>query len=202
MQQRNEKAAAVHILVDSSGLRVHTGSMRKPPKDRDWRKLHLALDAKTGEIIACELTRKQAKDASRVRTLIGQVDRPLASFTADAAYDEGPVYEAAANHQQGRSPKILIPPKRNARLGSKSAAHKERDRNIRARRRWGKRKWGAVSGYNQRSHVENTFCRYKRIIGPNMRSRRLAMQRVEARIGVKILNRMTALGMPESYLAA
>ncbi len=196
----SNNAAAVHILVDSSGLRVHTGAMRKPPKDRDWRKLHLALDAKTGEVVACEVTRKQAKDASRVHALLAQVERPLASFTADAAYDEGPVYRAAANHQEKRSPRILIPPKRNAKLGAKPNANRERDRNIRARRRLGKRKWGALSGYNHRSHIENTFCRYKRIIGPTMRSRRLATQRVEARIGVKILNRMTALGMPESYL--
>ena len=132
---------------------------------------------------------------------LDQVDRPLASFTADAAYDEGPVYESVANYQQGRCPKILIPPKRNAKLGAKPAANRERDRNIRARRRLGKRRWGAASGYNQRCLIENTFCRYKRLIGPSMRSRRLATQRVEARIGVKILNRMTALGMPESYLA-
>ena len=197
-----KEGAAVHILVDSSGLRVDTGSMRKPSKDRDWRKLHLALDAQTGDVVACEVTRKQAKDASRVHALLDQVDRPLASFTADAAYDEGRVYEAATDHQTGRSPRILIPPRRNAKLGAKSAAHNERDRNIRARSRLGKRKWGAVSGYNQRCQIENTFFRYKRIIGPNMRSRRLATQRVEGRLGAKILNRMTALGMPDSYLVA
>jgi hypothetical protein len=192
--------AAIHILVDSSGLRVHAGTMRKPPKARDWRKLHLAIDAKTGEVVACEVTRKQAKDASRVSPLLTQVDRPLVSLSADAAYDEGPVYEAADNHQRGRSPRVLIPPKRNAKIGLTSAPNKERNRNIRARRRLGKREWGAVSGYNRRSLIENAFYRYKRIIGPNMRSRRLATQRVEAQIGVKILNRMTALGMPDSYM--
>ena len=146
--------------------------------------------------------RSQAKDASRVRALLGQVDRSLASLTADAAYDERPVYEAAANHQTGRNPRVRIPPERNAKLGPKSAANKERNRNIRARRRLGKRKWGAASGYNRRSLVENAFYRYKRIIGSSMRSRRLATQRVEAQLGVKILNRMTALGMPDCYLAA
>ena len=50
-----------------------------------------------------------------------------------------------------------------------------------------------------RSKVETTFSRYKTILGPTMRSRRLANQRVEARIGCKILNLMTALGMPEGY---
>ena len=41
--------------------------------------------------------------------------------------------------------------------------------------------------------------RAKAIIGTDMRSRNLACQRVEARLGCKILNTMTDLGMPESH---
>ena len=48
--------------------------------------------------------------------------------------------------------------------------------------------------------VETTLSRYKTILGPAMRPRRLANQRVEARIGCKILNLLTALGMPEGYM--
>jgi hypothetical protein len=88
----------VPILVGSSGLRVHVGTMRKPPKDRDWRKLHLAVDALTGEVLACALTSKRARDASRVPSLLGQVVRPVASFTADSAYDTNGVYEAVEHH--------------------------------------------------------------------------------------------------------
>ena len=50
-----------------------------------------------------------------------------------------------------------------------------------------------------RSMVENTVYRYKIIIGREMRARSLAGQRVEARIGCKIINTMTRLGMPDSY---
>ena len=32
----------VHLLIDSSGLSVHVGQLRTPPKARDYRKLHLA----------------------------------------------------------------------------------------------------------------------------------------------------------------
>ena len=41
--------------------------------------------------------------------------------------------------------------------------------------------------------------RYKAIIGPTMRSRTLQGQRVEARVGCRILNTMGGLGMPESH---
>jgi hypothetical protein len=39
----------IHLLIDSTGLRIHVGNLRKPPKRRAWRKLHLAVDADTGE---------------------------------------------------------------------------------------------------------------------------------------------------------
>ena len=46
--------------------------------------------------------------------------------------------------------------------------------------------------------VENSIYRYKQIIGRQMRARTLARQCVEHRIGSEILNKMTALGMPDT----
>ena len=37
----------VHLRIDSSGLSVHVGQLRTPPKARDYRKLHLAVDEQT-----------------------------------------------------------------------------------------------------------------------------------------------------------
>ena len=45
--------------------------------------------------------------------------------------------------------------------------------------------------------METTFHRYKAILGSAMRARGLASQRVEVRLGCKILNTMTALGIPD-----
>ena len=42
----------IHLLIDSTGLRIHVGHLRKPPKRRVWRKLHLAVNAETGEVLA------------------------------------------------------------------------------------------------------------------------------------------------------
>jgi hypothetical protein len=52
--------------------------------------------------------------------------------------------------------------------------------------------------YSRGSMVENTMYRYKCIIGPAMQSRTLQGQRVESRLGCRILNRMAAPGMPKS----
>jgi len=197
-----KKKTPVHILIDSSGLTVHVGQFRKPPKIRDYRKLHLCVDEVTGNVVACDLTSKSARDASRVPSLIKQIDRRILSARADTAYDTGRVYEAIENHRAHHSPKVLIPPRKDAQLASTSATTRQRNRNIREQARLGKRKWHKESGYSKRSKVETAFYRYRLIIGPSMRSRRLVSQRVEARIGCKILNTMTELGMGAADKAA
>ena len=190
----------VHILIDSSGLAVHVGKLRRPPKNRDYRKLHLCVDEQTGEVVASELMSKRACDASRVEPLVGQIERSISSARADTAYDASCVYEALDSHRAHRSPRVLIPPRKGAQLAPESSTTRQRNRNIRGRARVGKRVWHTESGYSKRSKVETAFYRYKTILGSAMRARGLRSQRVEARIGCKILNTMTALGMPDGVM--
>ena len=197
---QDKQKTPLHILIDSSGLAVHAGQLRRAPKSRDYRKLHLCVDEQSGEVVAGELTSKRARDSSRVASLVGQIDSPISSARADTAYDAGGVYEAIENHSAHRSPRVLIPPRKGAQLASGPASSRQRNRNIAAQARLGKRKWHTESGYSKRSKVETTFHRYKAIVGSAMRARGLAAQRVEARIGCKILNTMTALGMPDSEM--
>ena len=190
----------IHLLIDSTGLRIHVGHLRRPPKRRAWRKLHLAVDASTGEIVASDLTDRRTHDCTRVGPLLEQIDNPLASLSADGAYDAVGVYEAAQSKGEGRIVRTLIPPGRDAQLAHKpSPGLRERNRNIRSIRILGRREWHTRSGYSKRSMVENAIYRYKTIIGRGMRSRTLVGQRVEVQLGCRILNTMTRLGMPESY---
>jgi hypothetical protein len=190
----------IHLLIDSTGLRIHVGHLRKPPKNRTWRKLHLAVDAGTGEIVASDLTSRRTHDGTRVPALLGQIDRRVASISADGAYDTEGVYEAAHEQGEGRAVSVRIPPRRGARLSPRpSAALQERNRNIYSIHRLGRREWHKWSGQSQRSMVENAIYRYKTIIGPGMRSRSLAGQRVEVQLACRVLNMMTRLGMPDSY---
>ena len=73
----NQHKRPIHILIDSSGLAVHVGQLRKTPKSRDYRKLHLCVDEETGDVVACELTSKRARDSSRVASLVGKIDSPI-----------------------------------------------------------------------------------------------------------------------------
>ncbi len=141
---------------------------------------------------------KLPKPCKHPRETKRQIERPLASLSADSAYDTEGVYSAAEAAGAGRSPRVLIPPKKNALVNPNLPSLAQRNRNIRSRAKVGKRERQKQSGYSQRALVENAVHRYKVIVGPAMRSRTLAGQRAEARLGRLIVNRMTSLGMPDS----
>ena len=89
---RIPKAAStqpIHLMIDSTGLRIHVGNARKPPKQRAWRKLHIAVDRETGNIVASELTASRARDATRVPALLTQIQAPLVSVAADRCIRQG-----------------------------------------------------------------------------------------------------------------
>jgi hypothetical protein len=198
--RRLTRHGPIHLLIDSTGLRIHVGHLRKPPKRRVWRKLHLAVNADTGEVLAADLTNRRSADCARVPGLMGQIDDRVASVTADGAYDAGTVYEAAKKKGDKHRVRVLIPPIHGAQPSSiRSPGQWERNRNIRSVRKLGRREWYASSGYNRRSLVENAVFRYKAILGHRMRSRSLSNQRVEVQLASKILNTMTRLRMPDSY---
>ena len=110
----------IQLMIDSTGLRIHVGTARKPPKQRAWRKLHIAVLRKTGTIVASELTASRARDATRVPALLTQIHAPLASASADSAYDKEAVYEAIEAHSPGRRTRVVISPQRNTTLSQNS----------------------------------------------------------------------------------
>ena len=86
---------------------------------------------------------------SGVASLVGQIDSPISSARADTAYDASGVYEAIENHSAHRSPRVLIPPRKGAQLASGPASSRQRNRNIAAQARLGKRKWPHRIGLQQ-----------------------------------------------------
>lgn len=193
----------IHILIDSTGLKVHRGRAPRDTRNRrQWRKLHLVVDANTGDFLASELTTRQASDCAQVPNLLAEITRELASVMADGAYDTQGVY-STIEARPSRSPtKILIPPRSNARSPPRSGqSTKSRDHTVQLIKELGIRRWRDSSGYMRRSLVETAISRFKLIIGRHLRSRTVASQRTETRIGCGILNKMTKLGMPDSYCA-
>ena len=81
----------IHVVLDSTGLQVFGQGEWDAEKHgrtpRQWRKLHLAVDAQTGEIMAHSLTDKDAGDITQVPSLLATVEGQIASVIADGAYD-------------------------------------------------------------------------------------------------------------------
>ena len=191
----------MHLLVDSTGLKLCGAGEWLHEKHgtktrRAWRTLHIGTDADTGEIVAATLTGSDACDASQVGPLLDQVDGPVASFTADGAYDWDSVYDKiAARHPEAA---VVVPPRANA-VPSNTAetAPTQRDRHLQLLAERGRMGWQVASGYNWRALVEADVSRFKRVIGDALRSRTDQRRATELAIAVSVLTRMLDLGRPE-----
>src|SRR5215207_1421647 len=197
----------LHLLIDSTGLKLfgkgEWDSEKHSRARRSWRKLHLAVDANTGEIVASVLTGKEAADAGQVPVLLEQVQGEIASVMADGAYDGEPVYRAIAARQSQTAPSIVIPPRRSAILRAQAdTAPSQRDSHIRFIQENGRSVWRKATGHGRRSLAETAIGRYKALIGPRLRARGLVNQQGEVALRSEVLNRMIRVAKPVSVCIA
>jgi hypothetical protein len=193
----------VHLIVDSTGLSIVGEGEWAAVKygghgRRGWKKLHLGVD-QTGVIVAQTLTHGSTDDARAGVDLIDRIEDDLASFTADEAYDTLAIYTASAK----RGAKVVVPPSRSATQShQRRSPSSARDSTILKVQKIGRPQWKKESGYHRQARVENTFFRYKSIVGDRLRARHPKSQEAEAIIACNILNRMIAIGRPESFVIA
>lgn len=195
-----KKEGSITILVDSTGLKISGSGQWEEEKHgtgrrRKWRKLHLAIDEETLEIVATTLTSNKVSDPSEVMPLINQVESEIDTIKADGAYDQDPLRQELDNLNINS----IFPPRIDAIL-SKDHKHNptSRDKAIVRIKKDGREVWEYASGYSKRNLVENAMFRYKNIIGNKMHSKTVKRQDTEVRIGIYILNQMIGLGMPDS----
>ncbi len=199
-----QASGPVHVVIDATGLKVYGAGEWLVEKHgergtRTWRKLHLAIDPSTGEILASELTTNDEGDASQVGPLLEQIPAPIASVTADGAYDGEPVYRTVTERQPDPPVAVVIPPRLTA-VPSLDAATtpSQRDQHIQTIQAKGRLGWQEAVGYGQRSHTETAMFRYKAVTGRSLRARTLPAQKTETKVACSVLNRMTRLGLPVS----
>ena len=190
-------AGARHLVIDSTGLQVFGYGAWHGEKHgysrRSWRKLHLAVDGDTGEIVASTLTSNGGDDAGEVPLLLAQVQGPIASV--NGAYDHEAVYRAVNARQPRPPPDVVIPPRASAVA---SPHDTQRDSHIETIARRGRMAWQKATGYGRRNLVETAIGRYKALIGPRLRARNWRAQKAETAIAVGVLNRMIQTAKPES----
>ena len=193
-------AQPLHLLVDSTGLKLCGSSEWLVEKHgtrtrRSWRKLHLGVDADTGQIVAAALTSKEVDDAARVGPLLDQVIGAVSSVAADGAYDQDGVYADVADRHPGAA--VIVPPRRTAVLSDDAAtAPTQRDCHLQCIAGKGRMAWQKASDYNRRAKAEAAIGRWKQVIGDVLRSRMDECRASEINVAVGVLNRMLELGRP------
>ena len=193
----------LHMLADSTGIKFLGEGEWKTKKHgaerrRQWRKVHLGIDAQTLQIRAIAVTTNEVGDSPMAAVLLGQIPRheEVASFTGDGAYDTKDVHEACS--RRGAIP--IIPPRKGAKL-RKGLVFAHRNEAVKACGQLGRAIWKRWSGYHRRSLVETKMNCFKRL-GEKVMARTFERQVVELNIRASILNQFTALGTPQTVAAA
>ncbi len=203
---RLRKSEPLHMVVDSTGIKVYGEGEWKVrqhgyTKRRTWRKLHFGVDEAAHEFVAVGVSTNDFKDSQILPDLLEQVADELQQVSADGAYDSRNCYDALRQ----REARAAIPPRDGAKIwqhGNTKAERHIRDENLRAIRRRGRAHWKRESGYHRRSLAETQVFRVKMIFGERVSARSFEGQAAQLLVRCATLNRMTHLGMPDSYAVA
>ena len=213
VSERLKNGDAVHLVVDSSGLKVYgecEWKVRKHGwgKRRTWRKIHLGVDEKTGEIIAQVLTDNKTDDAAVLVDVVEQTFEQGVEINkagADGAYDQFHCWDMLI----GLEIEPIIPPRENAAYkldAEKQPADHPRNRALEIIDKGGqeanRKGWKIQSGYHRRSKSENTFFRWKTILGEKMYAREFENQKTEAAVKAAVLNKFIQIAAPRSVKVA
>jgi hypothetical protein len=188
---RRPRQGPTHVVVDSTGLKIFGEGEWKVRqhgvgKRRTWRKIHLAVDESTKDIIGIEVTTADWGDSEILPGLLDQVEGEIAQVSADGAYDSHGCHVAIAE----RGARATIPPREGAVAWGDDHPRDAILQEIEAK---GKSVWKNESGYHRRSIAANMMYRLKQL-GDSLYSRTFERQVNEAHVRAAILNTFTYLG--------
>ncbi len=198
-------SGGLHLLVDSTGIKITGEGEWKTRKHgasyrRQWRKVHLGIDAGTLDIRALEVTTNAIGDAPTLPGLLAQIPKNerILSVGGDGAYDTRGCHAAIAE----RGADAVIPVRRNGQPWTKDGPGVDaRNEALRATRRLGRAIWKKWSGYHRRSLAETKMHCFK-LLGHRVAARTSDRQVTELKVRATILNRFSAIGTPMTVRVA
>ncbi|BBF79430.1 mobile element protein (plasmid) [Acinetobacter ursingii] len=194
----------LHLLMDSTGLKFLGEGEWKRKKHgseyrRQWRKLHIAIDAETLQIRAVQLTTNDVSDSQVLEDLLAQIllDEQVDFVYTDGAYDTKHCRQVILD----RDAHAVIPPRKNAKPWKDQQARSiERNELLKTIKRLGRSLWKKWSGYHRRSLVETKMHCIK-LLGDKLTARSFPSQVNEIHARVAVLNKFTELGRPHTQVA-
>ena len=203
-----QNKGAIDVAIDSTGLKIYgegEWKVRKHGADkrRTWRKLHLAVDPLDHEIVAIVSSSNSIGDAAVFDDLLSQINTPIERCFGDGAYDTRECYKSCFD----KNISLVTPPCINAIEDTQCEPHMiARNKAVsqinssEKTRSEARAQWKHESDYHCRSNAETAMHRFKKIFGDTLSSRDTCIQDVEVMIKVNLLNKMTNLGMPITYI--
>lgn len=199
------------IAVDSTGLSLYSGRewnrikhhSQKTSCFEKWRKLHIAIDVNTGEILSSHYGKSTANDGEVLPTLLDAIDEPISAVCGDMAYDTVNCREAIKKKKAQQ----LIPPIRNAILTKNNRnLTKQRDilqerdeaikyinhNTINGNKSLARASWKRKVGYHARSLIESTMLQIKQHCRDNLTNRKEQNRIIQSQIKCKIVNLIIA----------
>ncbi|MCP1167714.1 IS5 family transposase [Limimaricola litoreus] len=166
-----------------------------PSRRRQWRKVHIAVDAGTGDARALEFTSSRQGDSPLLPALLAQIlpEEAIGMVTAGGAYDTRRCHDAIID----RGADAVIPIRRNGHAWKEDCpAAIARNEILRTTRHLGRTLWKTRTGYHVRTRVEAQMNCLK-LFGERIMSRDPDRQTAEIQIRIALMNRFSALGRAE-----
>ena len=203
IQPRQQKEDAVWIAVDATGVSVTNRGewLRKIHRKgridecKGFLKVHVAVDVKTKEVVAIEITREAVGDNTMFDNLImgtiKNTGNSVAGAYADGAYDTYDNFEKL--DKLGIYPAIRIDdnaitdppprfPQRRRKLPTRTIYAQEQLKD--------REKWKKKTGYGKRWHSEGFFSVLKRCFGQYASARKLKNMQQEMLFKAQLYNLM------------
>ena len=179
------------VVFDTSGMRIYEAGEWKKEKyggHRKWRKLHVAIDLATKEIVYSKLTSASTHDLHHIDDVMKTLNRKKGKVLIDGIADQHELYKKCEEHNK----ELLTPPRKGAN-GNKGS--EQRKASIRVIKALGgdleaRAIWSKLTGYNQRAQIEGIFSKWKRILGETLRSKLESTTANEIYVKSLIMNKM------------
>jgi len=182
---------SVTLAVDASGIKVADRGewMRlKWRRRRGFLKIHLAVDVKTKQIVAMEVTDERAGDGGMLKPLVEQAERRcrVVKVIADGAYDSRSNF--ALLEERGIEPAIRVRKNSSRRARGCPARKRVVMKQLRDPERWKRR-----VRYGLRWMAETAFSTFKRLFGEHVMARSLPNMVREMFLKASLYNLFTSL---------
>ena len=122
---------------------------------RTWRKLHLAIDESTHELLMSVISTNDVKDSEVFEDLIEPIEEEIEQVSADGAYDTFKIHD----YLKQKEIQAVIPPQKNAKIKHPQMETSPllRDQYIREIQQTSRKEWKVKHKYHRRS-LSETAC--------------------------------------------